>query len=951
MTSSNRGLARTARHLAVALLFVCFGLTAQALAQGGASVGGTVKDDTGGTLPGATVTVTNRNTGALQNFVTGPEGNYRAVNLQPGPYEIAVELTGFGAQRKGIQLLVGIDETVDFALKLASLSESVSVVGEAPLVEVTKAAPSSVVNGEQLASLPVLDRNFLVVAQIMPGAAPMSNLAVTSRFVSTKFGGVADQRNGFTTILDGGSVDDATWGSPVINMAQDAVQEFKVYRNQFDAQYGAALNAVVNVVSKSGTNQFAGTGYYFGRDKALNSKNYFARTVPPFSQTRVGGTFGGPIVVNKTHLFGAVELLHIDKAATIALGASNPFAAAQNGNYPYTISEKIADLKFDHRFNDRHSMWVRYAYDNQFTPTWGPSNAQGTFTDYSKSHSVAAEENWIVSQNTVNTLRMHYLYHNLYTLPANYDMAVTRPSYSFGQNPVDPQYFPRTNVSIFDTMYINLPRHDIKMGADITFASSNFEAHFTEHGSFIFTTDAPFDANTRTTWPQSFVMQTPGGYNYKSKQIAAYFQDDWRVRDNVRLNLGVRYDVDTNLRNNDFYYGLLGNPRYAGLSTFISSDRGNQLNNIQPRLGFTWDTKSDGKLVVRAGFGKYVTRNRPWFQETSMDKSLGSAVRITDPNQLRLFPDINAVLNGLQLADYVARGGVRSLYLVGNGYKLPYALNTTVGFGLQLNAVTSLDVDYVHDYAGDQLGTTDRNLPATGAISASNPRPVAAFSQVGTLVNNGKAWYDALEVQLHTRVRGTDSLQISYTYSKSIIDAVTFYSTYSGTDRTPDNYAYNPTDTPHNLSIAASTSLPWKFQLSGVFRAISGGPLPVQAGIDLDGDLNIANDRPAGLPQTVGRGDVNSQLNAINAFRASRGLPAISGDLLSLDPVIDLDLRLTKVIPMGNKRRFEIFLEGYNITNHVTRFGGISSMISPSFLIRTTAIDARQMQWGARFVF
>jgi hypothetical protein len=178
-------------------------------------------------------------------------------------------------------------------------------------------------------------------------------------------------------------------------------------------------------------------------------------------------------------------------------------------------------------------------------------------------------------------------------------MAISRPSYSFGQNTVDPQYFPRTNVSIFETMYINRSRHDIKLGADITVASSNFEAHFTEHGQFIFTTDTPFDAITQPTWPQSFVQQTPGYYNYKSNQIAAFFQDDWRVRDNMRLNLGVRYDVDTNLRNNDFYYSLLANPKYAGLSTFVSSDRGNEVNNIQPRLGFTWDTKRNGTMVFR----------------------------------------------------------------------------------------------------------------------------------------------------------------------------------------------------------------------------------------------------------------------------------------------------------------------------------------------------------------
>jgi hypothetical protein len=151
--------------------------------------------------------------------------------------------------------------------------------------------------------------------------------------------------------------------------------------------------------------------------------------------------------------------------------------------------------------------------------------------------------------------------------------------------------------------------------------------------------------------------------------------------------------------------------------------------------------------------------------------------------------------------------------------------------------------------------------------------------------------------------------------------------------------------------VAASTSLPLKFQLSGVFRAISGGPLPVSAGIDLDGDLNTSGDRPPLLPQTVGRGDVSSQLSIIDAFRASRGLPAVDPSLLKIDPVVDLDVRLTKVIPLRAGRRMEVFLEGYNLTNHTTKYGGTGNMSSSTFLIRTSALDARQTQWGARFVF
>jgi hypothetical protein len=934
---------------ALVIALAVLGWGAPASAQVGGNVSGVAKDQSGAALPGVTITITNKNNGAVQTLVTGPEGNYRAVNLQPAPYDVVAELSGFATARKSITLLVGTDGTVDFLLGVATLTESITVRGESPLVEVTKSQPSSVIVGEQLSTLPVLDRNFLVLAQLMPGAAPLTG--VSSRFAVTKFGGVADQRNGYTTLIDGGTVDDATWGSPVINMTQDAVQEFKVFRNQFDAEYGAALNAVVNVVSKSGTNLFGGTGYYFGRDKALNAQNAKATTKPPFNQARTGGTFGGPFVLNKTHFFTAYEFLNINRAAIVALPANNPFALQQNGNYPYRVTEHLFDTKVDHRFNDAHSVTVRYAYDNQTTPTGGPANSSGTQIDYSKSHSIVAAHNWIMSQSRVNTLRVHLLNHNLESLPTNYDLGINRPSYSFGQNGVDPQSFPRRNISLFETMYVNTPKHDIKLGAELTAASSHFDAHFVEHGRFTFLTDLPFDAANPQTWPFSFEQQTPGFYEYRSKQVAAYFQDDWRVLDRVRLNLGLRYDVDTNLRNNQFYTELLANPLYVNLDRFVSSDRGNDLDNIQPRLGATWDTRGNGRLVVRAGFGRYVTRNRPWFQETSMDKSLGFVVRITDPQLLRNYPDISSVLGGKTVSQFVSAGGARSLYLIGNNYQLPYSWTTTGGFGWQLNAVTSFDVDYVHNYSTDQLGTTDANLPATGAISATNPRPVPQYSQVGVLANFGKSWYNALELQLRTRVRGTDNLQVSYAFSRSTLDGVTFYSTYRGTERTPQQDGYNPTDTPHNLSVAASTSLPLKFQVSGVFRMLSGGPLAVTSGVDLDGDLNTQGDRPRGLPPVVGRGDVEQQLAIINAYRATRGQLPVDPALLKPDPIFVLDLRITKVFPVGNRRRLEAFLEGYNVSNYVTLTGGSSNMGLASFLIRTGARDARQVQWGGRFVF
>ena len=933
----------------MAVLALLLAAVAPAAAQGGAAVGGVITDETKGALPGVTVTIVNTNTGASQVSVTGAGGNYRAVNLTPAPYTIAAELAGFSPTKRAVTLLVGSNATYDFVLTVATLSENVTVKGESPLVEVSKAQPSSVIVGEQLAALPVLDRNFLVLAQLLPGAAPLTG--VNSRFAVTKFGGLADQRNGYTTVLDGGAIDDSTWGSPVINMTQDAVQEFKVFRNQFDAQYGAALNAVVVVVTKSGSNDPSGSAYYFGRDKKLNARNAKAATIPPFQQSRIGGTYGGPIVKNRTFMFTAYEFLTIDKANIVSLPASNPFAAQQNGNYPLNATEYLVDARIDHRINDRQSFFTRYAWDKQYTPSGGPVNAASSIVDNSKSHSTVAEHNWVLSNRVVNTVRGHFLDHNLFTEPANFDLAISRPSYSFGQNGVAPQYFPRKIASFFETLYINTARHDIKLGGEITRASSNFEAHFTEHGSFAFTTDTPFNQAVPSTYPFTFVQQTPGFYNYSSFQLAGFIQDDWRVSDRVRMNLGLRYDLDTNLRQPKYYRDLLANPLYKGIEKIVSTNRGNDTNNFQPRFGITYDVRGNGSLVARAATGLYITRNRPWLQQTTMDRTFGFAVRVTDPQLLQFYPNITAVLGGRTLEQYAAAGGVRSIYLIPDNYVLPYSFNTTAGIGWQVNDVTSLDVDFVRNIGDHQLGATDVNLPASGAISAANPRPLPQFSQIPILANFSKSWYNALEVQLRTRVRGSNSLQVSYAYSRSTLDGVTFYSTFRGTDRTPNEKGDNPTDTPHNLSASASTSLPYDVQLSGVFRIVSGSPLPVSAGIDLDGDLNAANDRPAGLPITVGRGDVAKQLAIINTFRATRNQAPVSEALLKPDPIVSLDLRLTKAFKVGGDRRIEAFLEAYNATNYVTLTGGSGNMSLATFLVRTGARDARQVQWGARYSF
>src|SRR5258705_2770061 len=422
-------------HLSALLLIVVgFAQAGRLSAQSvGANVGGVVLDQSGARMLGVTVTVANKSNGASQTFVTGPEGNYRAVALQPGPYAIAADLQGFAPQTRTVTLTVGADTVVDLSLSVAAVQESVTVTGTAATIAVAKAELSSVVLPSQIASLPTLGRNFLELAQLLPGSAPDNSRV--QYFNPTKFAGVADQRNGFTTVIDGGTVDDAIWGSTVMNFTQEAVLEFKVYRNQFDAEHGGALAAVVSVVSKSGSNNVSGSAMYFGRDDSLNSQELFTTTKPSYSQKRTGGSVGGPIVANKTHYFCAYQYNGSDTVNIIALPHTNPYAASANGQVPASHIDHIAERPADSPIHARHNFYARRAYDHQRkSRTQAVSSDSNQIDEYSRSNSFIANENWIISQNRLNALHFAFLQQDVGHNPHTFDLNIVRPSVATGQS-------------------------------------------------------------------------------------------------------------------------------------------------------------------------------------------------------------------------------------------------------------------------------------------------------------------------------------------------------------------------------------------------------------------------------------------------------------------------------------------------------------------------------------
>ena len=382
----------------------------------------------------------------------------------------------------------------------------------------------------------------------------------------TKFGGVADQRAGYTTLIDGGDINDTVWGSPTINVSEEAVQEFKVFRNQFDAQYGHALNAVVTVATRSGTNRFGGSGFYFGRDDALNARYPFAAGNLPFDKQRVGGSIGGPLVRDRSHFFVSYERENVDTVRIIALPPSNPFAARENGVFPAEGGDHMASARLDHRFGVGHLFSARYASDRQTSlrASAGGLSDSSQVDIVNRSHSLVVEDTWSTRQNVANAFRVHLLTHTLGTFARDDGLAIRRPSVTRGVTNADAWVVPVTRVTISDALYLHTSRGDFKVGGEMALGTHDQDSHVFENGFFEFQTDAQFDSANRATWPTEYNQQKPVIVTYRSQEFGVFAQTDWRLGSRLRLNAGLRYDIDLNLRLNDFYGRGAGRPQFPG---------------------------------------------------------------------------------------------------------------------------------------------------------------------------------------------------------------------------------------------------------------------------------------------------------------------------------------------------------------------------------------------------
>jgi hypothetical protein len=352
---------------------------------------GTVTDAQKAILPGVTVTAVNVDTGTGSSSVTDALGRFRLGALRPGTYDIRAELSGFAPRvRKGIQLFVGQEATLDFELVVAGVQESVTVTGEAPMIEVTKSEVSNVVDRKQIDALPLTDRGFSDLMRLTPGVVG-----------SDLIGGMQSSLSN-TYLVDGVSNDRAWTGGNRADYSAETIREFRVITEQFAAEYGQASGGVVNVVSRSGTNRFENRVYLYDRAESLDARDAFATSKAPYTRVNFGGFSGGPIVRNRLFYFGSYEGVRQDQTAIVT-------TPVKSGEFPQPTRNHQAFAKVDVQLSPVHALTVRFSEqrsDTSNSGVGGRNTLEYGSTSWSRNHDVNAALTSVFAASRLNELRL-----------------------------------------------------------------------------------------------------------------------------------------------------------------------------------------------------------------------------------------------------------------------------------------------------------------------------------------------------------------------------------------------------------------------------------------------------------------------------------------------------------------------------------------------------------------
>lgn len=1076
------------------LLMLLWATTAAAQFNTGVLVG-VVRDSSGGVLPGAVVKATHPASGLVVERVTDGDGRFLFPALPIGQWEIAAALSGFTIQTQHTTVEIGATVSLTFALSLAGLTEQITVESRPPLLQTANAEVSDVIENREVVQLPLNGRDFLALAQLSSSVIlPPGGTRGAALQQAGPLPNVGGQRAGHNIyLLDGAKVTDELFNNLAINPSIDSIEEFKIQKSMYPAEFGGKASALINVATKAGSNVMRGTLFEFHRNDAFDSPNYFSppgEPAPPLRQNQFGASLGGPIVLNRSFFFVSYEGQRMRRSLTRTF--SVPSAAIRGGDFsgfapvcdPLTLPSAgvcapFADnripqdridpiatefltrvslptsgapfqnltsveeqtrqvdqfsVRVDHRLSAEDSLFARFStFDADETQPFGTSVLQETLVPgfgrslRTKTRNLVASHTHVFGGLALNEVRIGWMSVEGGQVSANrgedfagrvgllgvtrdprdvgFPQISTRGLYSTMGDPTSFTFRDNQHVELYDNVTIDLGRHQLRFGTYYFHLQLNPEQPDNARGAFTYT--GQFTGNAFADfllgYPTSAVSGIGrGDENGRTNWLHLYVQDDWRMRDNLTVNLGLRYEYNQHMYDARNRLSSIDLSVPGGRFVIASDEQGNlhpsasdllseipipyvtsqeagwgrglldpSAVRLAPRLGFAL-ALDDSRAVVRGGYGVFLNqwaysvqtalaRNLPFFFTKQVDVPVDVEVPTLETRNI-LVNDATGTV-GASIMDHA--------------YNVEYSQTWSGGLQYELFPSTMVDVSYMGTWTIGADNSTIRNVPQPGPGSIQERRPIPELSRITAIRFDGRSIYHGFTVAAERRLRDNYAFNISYTLSTSKDDASSPGPTEAEAN-VPQNvrnifdetgeWAHSSFDHRHQFIASGTYQVPF-FEGSGGFaeavfagwraNAIvtvqSGAPFTVNLGFD---HANIGAG-PAQRPDQLRDANLASNERRperwfdTSAFAVP--LPYTFGSAPRNSVIgpgfANVDFSIAKSWMFGDSRTLEFRWEIFNLFNRANFDLPDRNFGTPNFGRIFSAKNAREMQFGVRLAF
>jgi hypothetical protein len=912
---------------------IIFGLARPALAQNTLTLEGLVKGDAG-PISGAQVSVVNNATQEASQAITRATGDFRIIGLFAGQYTVTVRAVGYKPARETVQLVIGQRARLEFTMErgVAELSATTVTEERVKQVEVQRLSVSAPVLKEEIENLPLNQRGIMNLAAVAPGiktyapqsgrTLPSSGTAPDNRFFNVYMDGVE-----MKSLYNGNIVGLGQTGSP---LPQEALEQFRIYVNPYDAEYTRAGSYIISAESRRGTNNWEGSAFGFFQNKSLIAKNRFQAAVPDFGRKQFGLNLRGPLVKDKLFFAGSYEL-----------AKTNFFLDVNPTSGPW--SQYRGSFKAP---NNNHTVFTRLTYVTSPTITYdlmGSArflNGEGNFGNKVAQNGGISQEYKVytgqlrqryrsTSGGFVNEASLQLVIWNHDEEPLKPGPQFIYPGITFGTAGF-PLILKETHSRFVDRATWNLRSHVVKAGVELANIAASQTFPSNKDGTFNFVNDTSSLPNTASI---AVGFADPNGIADAKASATAfttgvYVNDEWHMAENFTLSLGLRHDAEFNTMNNKYTVPWASDPilqNIPELRDYLNTgNRKNQLGNFSPRISFSWDPTNNNTTFIRGGFGIIYDRVTSFIGFQERKNSTWRVYNFTNPGTTD-----PAVLRARVIA---GQSGSPAPILIKHDMKTPHSIQGSVGVGHQFTSEWGVNVDYVKQHLDNLYVQRNPNY-LDKTVTPNRRKLTAAYGDIVLWDDIGHSDFDAFLLQSTWQRRQT-RVNLAYTLGW-----------YRGNFDTPalPNFAYRflfndqrtSGDERHRVVLSEVTPIPFGFMLSSITTIASPKPYVTIDGRDINLDNITGDDYVGGTLTSSGTRTALPANSFANWYRT-------------------VDVRLSRPLYSRGGKKVSLSAEVFNLFNwnNNLAYGGtqFTSTGAPlgSFGVATTAYAARQGQVGMR---